>query len=209
MPEESEIETKDLQEAISELHHEREEREAEAKSSSWTRYVALTTAILAVFAAVGALESGGLVNEAMMAQLRASDTWNEYQASKQKMHVYTVQANALLDAGAALAAPSTRPATDKTAWSAEPPGRRASEYVSKVDDEATKADQLKKRADKWEKTSDGLMERHHAFARSVAFIQIAIALGAVAALTRVKWIWLVSLAAGVIGIAMLCAGFWP
>jgi len=80
MPEEIEVETKDLQEAIEELHEEREE----LKHAGWTKYIGLSTAILAVFAAIGALQSGSLVNEALIDQVKASDSWNEYQAAKQK-----------------------------------------------------------------------------------------------------------------------------
>src|SRR5204863_9344810 len=99
MSEEIEIETKELQETIEELHEERREREQEARLAAWTRYIALTTALLAVFAAIGALQSGALINESMMDQLRASDKWNEYQASRQKEHLYTIQSYTLLDRG--------------------------------------------------------------------------------------------------------------
>ena len=44
-----------------------------------------------------------------------------------------------------------------------------------------------------------LFHRHHGFASSVAFIQVSIALGAVAALTRMRWIWLGSLLLGLTG----------
>src|SRR5512143_719505 len=103
MPEEVEIETNELQETIEELHEERREREEAEKRNAWTRYIALTTALLAVFAAVGALQSGALVNEAMMNQLKASDTWAEYQSARLKDHLYTIGANTLLDSGAKLA----------------------------------------------------------------------------------------------------------
>lgn len=206
MPEEPELETKELQEALTELHQEREEREDEEKRTHWTRYIALSTAILAVFAALAALESGNLVNEAMMAQLRASDTWNEYQAAKQKIHIYTVQANALLDAGARQAAAPV--GKSKTTWVSKHPDARLEEYVAKVDDESSKSDGLKKQATALQERSEALLERHHAFAHSVALIQSAIALAAIAALTRVKWIWYLSLAAGLGGLALLCAGFW-
>src|SRR5438128_1444288 len=100
MPEEAEIETTELQETIDEMREEREERVREARETAWTRWISLTTALLAVVAAVAALQSGALVNEAMMDQLRASDKWNEYQASRQKTHLYTLGANMLLDSGA-------------------------------------------------------------------------------------------------------------
>jgi hypothetical protein len=103
VPEEVEIETRDLQDTIEDLHQERGERDAEARKAAWTRYIAMATAFLAVVAAVAALQSGTLVNEAMIQQLKASDGWNEYQAARQKGHLYTLAATALLDAGAAAA----------------------------------------------------------------------------------------------------------
>ena len=99
MPEGVEIETKELQETIEELQEERKEREESERRTAWTRYIALTTAILAVFAAVAALRAGTLVNEAVLKQLKASDTWNEYQADRTKDHLYSIQAYQLLDAG--------------------------------------------------------------------------------------------------------------
>src|SRR6266700_7733266 len=102
MPEEPEVETQELQETLVELHEERKEREAAEKRIAWTRYIALTTAFLAVFAAIGAMQSGALVNEAMIEQIKAADKWNEYQASRLKDHTYTIAANGLADSGAPL-----------------------------------------------------------------------------------------------------------
>jgi hypothetical protein len=46
------------------------------------------------------------------------------------------------------------------------------------------------------------MHRHHRFANSVALFQVAIALGAVAALTRMRPVWYGSLALGLCGAAL-------
>src|SRR3954465_1597584 len=48
--------------------------------ASWVSWVALSTAVLAVLAAVSGLLSGSRVNEAMMNQIEASDKWAYYQA---------------------------------------------------------------------------------------------------------------------------------
>jgi Domain of unknown function (DUF4337) len=48
-----------------------------------------------------------------------------------------------------------------------------------------------------------LLEQHHRFAASVALFQIAIALGAIAALTRVWLVWIGSLVAGAIGVILM------
>ena len=52
-----------------------------------------------------------------------------------------------------------------------------------------------------------LFHRHHGFAGSVALVQIAIALGAVAALTRMRLIWFASLLLGLAGAALLIRTF--
>jgi hypothetical protein len=203
MPDDVAIETKELQEAIDELHQERQTRESEEKSGGWVKYIGLSTAILAVFAAVGALQSGSLINEALINQVKASDTWNEYQSSKEKQHTYTIAVNALLDA-----APIPTPTgTGKGKWTPEPSHQRIREYENEVAKEQTKSEELGKKAKELEKEVQSQIPRHHRYAYSVALIQIAIALGAIAALARVKSVWFISLAAGAIGIALFLAGF--
>ena len=87
MPEEAEVETKELQETIEEMREERAERVEAERRTAWTRWISLGTALLAVVAAVGALQSGTLVNEALVKknesvlhQAQASDQWAYYQA---------------------------------------------------------------------------------------------------------------------------------
>jgi len=204
VPEEPEVETTELQEAIDEIHKERSEREAAEKVTHWTRYIGLTTALLAVFAAVGALRSGGLINEAMMAQLKASDTWNEYQASRQKSHLYTLQANAILDANpTGLAAEKS---AKKGKWTPKSPAERAKEYEGQVAKEDDKAKDLSAKAKKFESEAEHLKHGHEQFAQSVAFIQVAIALGAISALTKIKPVWMMSMAVGAAGLALCVAG---
>jgi len=47
-----------------------------------------------------------------------------------------------------------------------------------------------------------LLHKHHGHANSVALFQVAIALGAVAALSRNRWIWFSSLVLGLAGTAL-------
>src|SRR5437870_13195528 len=79
MPEEPEVDTDTLHETI----HERVEREG----GDFLKRIALTTAVLAAFAAVASLEAGATVNEALVLkteatrlQAQASDQWAYYQA---------------------------------------------------------------------------------------------------------------------------------
>ncbi|HKS31875.1 MAG TPA: DUF4337 family protein, partial [Chthoniobacterales bacterium] len=60
--------------------HEEVHHHAEHNSEKWISGVALSTAILAVLAAIAALLSGSHANEAMMEQIEAADQWAFYQA---------------------------------------------------------------------------------------------------------------------------------
>src|SRR5207248_11025710 len=64
--------------------------------------------------------------------------------------------------------------------------RSAAAYVEQAMKEAEKEERLAEQARDLEKESEHLMHRHHHFAESVAFIQVAIALSAIAALTRMR-----------------------
>ena len=223
MPEEVEVETKDLQEAITEIHERHEESEKEEskekQQAHWIRYIALTTAIFAVFAAIGAMQSGAFVNEAMMLQIKASDTWSQYQSDKQKAFLSATQADALLDRGVAPAAGVPSAASDATAeespakktdaWKPLAPAVRLEQFIQSAERETAKTETLRAEAEKYEKESEALIERHHRFAWSVALIQVAIALAAIGALTRIRSVWLLSMAIGLIGVFYFAQGMIP
>lgn len=185
-----EVETKDLQEQIEELQEERVALEKEQKQAGWIRYIGLSTAILAVFAAMAALQSGNLVNEALINQIKASDTWSEYQASRQKDYMFTLALDGVLDSKGA----------NRTS--------RTTEYRAKIRNEASKETALGTEARKLEEESAQQIRKHERFEYSVALIQVAIALGAVAALARVKAVWYASILAGSIGVVLFFLGFF-
>jgi len=201
---EVEIETKDLQETIEEIHRERADRAKEESQTRWTGLIALTTAILAAFGAIAALESGSLANEGMMHQLQASDTWNEFQASREKIHLYGIASASLLDAKVI---PSGGKPAKQPDINPETPGKRLSGYLDELNRESGKTKSLGKTASGLEKRAEEELRHHHEFAYSVALLQVAIALGAVSALTKIKSIWLISMALGVAGIVLFGMGF--
>src|SRR5713101_199513 len=77
--EEAEVPLEHLHE---EIHHN-----AEHGGPPWISWVALSTAILAVLAAIAGLLSGSHANEAMMSQIDAADQWGFYQAKSIKAAV--------------------------------------------------------------------------------------------------------------------------
>src|SRR5437667_6013133 len=93
MPED-ELETGEIKEHL----HEAAEHATEARAR-WIVYLSFTTAMIAVLAAIAALESGAysndallLKNEALLAQTKASDQWAYYQAKSVKGTIYSSQA---------------------------------------------------------------------------------------------------------------------
>jgi lysozyme family protein len=184
MTESAEVETDKLQDQIAEVHEEL----AHDRSPHWVRYVGLGAAIFAVVAAIAALRSGDLINEAMIEQIKASDTWTEYQAAREKEHTYTIALNDLFDRGSKNVA-------------------RVREYRVEIAKETAKETPLAASARQLEEESAAEVVRHHAFEYAVALLQVGIALGAVAALARSMPAWYVSLAAGAVGIVFFLRGF--
>lgn len=184
MPEQPEVETERLHEAI----HEELEREG----GDFLRAVALTTALLAALAAVAALRAGATVNQALVLkteatrlQAEASDQWAYYQAKGVKAAIQESTRESWLAAG-------------KEA----PPdhAERARRYAAEQEAIGEAAREKERERDARSREADHLLHQHHRFAGAVALFQVAIALGAVAALTRQRLVWLGSLGVGLAGL---------
>ena len=202
MPEEIEIETKELQETIEELREDRVERAEEEKRTAWTRFISLSTALLAVIAAVAALQSGGLVNEALIEknnavlhQAKASDQWAYYQAKG-------IKGNGARETAELLSALPAAQVEKAAKWKEE-----AARYKEEQAEAKKQAEEFEKESVEDGHRSAHLMHRHHIFAFCVTFTQVAIALSAIAALTKRKPVWYLSLLAGVGGLIYFAMGF--
>ncbi len=186
MPEGPEVETEKLHEAIKE--------EMEHEGGSFLRSIAMSTTVLAAVAAIAALQAGATVNEALALktdatrlQAQASDQWGFYQAKGLK--------SAVAEASE----------TSWTATGAIPPptyAEKKKRYEEEQVEIKKKAEEFEKERDEKAREADELLHRHHGFANAVALFQVAIALGALAALTRVKLVWYGSLGLGIVGIAL-------
>ena len=192
MPETPEVDTDKLREAIGE--------EIEKDGGTLLRTIALTTAILAALAAIAALKAGGTANEALILktettrlQAEASDQWAYYQAKGLKATITEAEKNAwtALD----------KPAPEELAKNQE-------RYGEDQRKSKEKAEEFEKQRDEKSVEADHLMHHHHFYAQSVALLQVSIALGAVAALTRNKVVWFGSTALGLIGAGVLGYAFF-
>ncbi len=195
MPEED-LETTELKERI----EEGVERAFEdGGGPSWTLYLSLSTAIIAVFAAIASLQSGANSNdaileknEAVLSQSKESDQWSYYQAKGMKAAVAIAEADLLGTSNPELM--NKRRA-------------EAQRYKSEQDEIEKVAHELEKKVEENNVRAERFLERHHRFALSVTLFQVAIALSAIAALTRRKVLWWVGLGAGAFGLAMFVRGF--
>ena len=187
MPEQPEIETENLREGIRE--------ELEREGGTFLKRIALTTALLAACAAIAALRAGATVNEALLLrteaarlQSEASDQWAFFQAKGLKVAIEEASRSSWLALG-------KEPPPDYAAKQQRQDAERK--------EIETKAREKEKERDEKIAESDHLLHRHHRFANAVAILQVSIALGAVAALTRNRAVWIASLLLGSGGLGLL------
>ena len=176
--EDPEVPTEHLHE---EMHHH-----AEHTREKWVLGVALSSALLAGFAAVASLMAGHHANEAMISQIESTDQWSYYQSKSIKETALTSKAEILEALGKPVAD------TDR----------------EKVAGYQREKEQIAKKAEDLEKDAQTHLRTHEVLASSVTMFQIAIAVGAIAVLIRSRVFWLASLGVGVVGIAFLIQSFF-
>ena len=154
---EIEIPTEHLHETIKEKLEE--EFKDERKETVWFMYVAVSTALMAVFAAISGLMAGHHSNEALISQIRASDQWAFYQAKGIKAEIKSLEL--VLAKGTAI-------------------------DVEKYKNEQT---EIKKLAEEYQADSKIHLDKHVVLSRAVTLFQISIAISAIAILTKRKLFW--------------------
>ena len=172
-------------------HAEHAEHAAHA-ADPFISKVSITVAVLAVLAAAaGSLETveGGKAitssSEAVLAQDKATDTWNEYQADSLKRHMYDIAAE---NGAAHFRKDSSDARTAQT-------GERA------------KAEDFEKERDALTRESAQHEERHHWLTGAATLIEIGIALSTVAIITKRRPFWFGAMGLGVIGMALFAVAY--
>jgi hypothetical protein len=174
--EELEVPTEHLHETLHESAHHSEE--------GWILRVALTAALLAVFAAITALFAGHHANEAMIEQIKSSDQWAYYQAKGIKSVVLESKMEMLASLGKEQSPKDTEKAK---AYRMEQNniGKKAKEYAD---------------------LSEQHLAIHKTLSYGVTIFQISIAVCAISALTKTKWLWFGSILLGLAGMVFLAMG---
>ncbi len=180
---EIEVPVEQIQENLMEKVHEAKAHGD--KSTSWFEGVALSSALLAVIAAVSALLAGHHANEALIEQIQSSDQWSYYQAKGIKSNVLSSKVQLLKELG-------------KTV---QP------EDLEKLKQYKGDQEEISAVAKEKEELSKGHMQVHSFFAKAVTFFQIAIAVSAISVLVRRRRFWFVSLGFGAVGLVIFVQGF--
>jgi hypothetical protein len=175
-----------------------EPKPAAPPKERWTQWVALTTTILAVCAAISSLKAGGFSTKVQLATARENDRWAQYQAKSIKQNLFVVE-RSLLDvqrleartpeAQAAIAAQLAKLSAD-------------------VDRYEKEKAQLKADAEGFQRDEVSFQHVGARLGLAVMLLQIAIMLSSVGALIKRPIMWVVGLAFGAIGLAYMGGGFF-
>lgn len=167
---------------------------AEAKEKKINRLVALTVVVLSVATGLGNIKDGNIVQGMEQAQANSLDRWNEYQATRTKLHIVE---------------------TARAQLAAAPTGGSVQKALATFDSDAAKykaeAPKLAEQANAFSDQYDALNVHDDQFDAAEASLATAISIAAVAALTE-SWIplaasWII----GAFGLFMTVCGFagWP
>lgn len=160
---------------------------AEEQKEKWTLYLALSTALMAVLAAIAGLLAGHHANEALIERVKSSDQWSFYQSKnlKEEIAVNTDQILHAVNAG------------------------NTADHSKDIARYEKEKEEIKKTAQEAEHESEAHLKKHVPLATAVTSFQIAIAISAIAILTRRKRLWFAGLLLTAVGIVFLLLGILP
>ncbi len=170
--------------------HQLEHAAQHGATDKFSGRIAVATAILATIGALFSYQGGATQADAQLAKnnaairkTEASNQWNYYQAKSNKQNLSEL---------AAVIAPVDR----QEGYRSE-----VTRYKTEKVDIQKNAEKLEAQSKAFDEQSDQLMHQHHRWAQSTTFLQIAIALSAIALLTRRDWLmWGVYAVAGIGGL---------
>jgi hypothetical protein len=160
-------------------------------SGGMVNQIAMFTAIIATVGAVfsymgGATQAnaGLYKNNAAITKTEASNQWNFYQAKSTKQ--------ALAELARDLTADANKPTYQA----------KLDRYEKEKGDIKLVAEKLEAEATEWDHKSDEQMHQHHRWAQATTVLQVAIALAAIALLTKKKWLEYAMFGAGGVGVVV-------
>jgi Domain of unknown function (DUF4337) len=172
--------------------HERGEK-------TFSRRVALTTAIYAIVLSIAALGGNNAVKEMLLKQQQSSDQWAFYQAKVIREHQYRSQKMVL---ETQLAEPSTVKGAEREKLAA-----LAAKFAEEEKRYAAEKKDIEQDAKKLEHARDVFRERHPYFEFGEVLLQIAIVSASVSILSTSRQMFWFSLVLAVLGAALAANGY--
>jgi hypothetical protein len=159
-----------------------EKAQEQKHRTPWLRGLAVSSACLAVVAAVASLKSGRCANEALLKQSLATDQWAYYQAKGNKAATRTAELEIL------------------TELHADP--ARLTIMRADLERYAGEQEEIRAEAGRLQKESEAQLALHEWFASTVTLLQVSIGLSAIGALIESRKLWLASMVAGGVATAI-------
>ena len=178
-------------------HDHELEHAAQHEPKGLAGQLAVITAILATVGAIFAYMGGatqanaGLYkNDAAIKKTEASNQWNYYQAKSSKQNLSEL---------AVELAPESR----KSFYQDE-----VKRYKTEKATVMAEAQKLDAESTEWDKKSDEQMHQHHRWAQATTALQIAIAMAAIALLTKKRWLEYAVFGVSAIGVVLGVAAWF-
>lgn len=164
----------------------------------WTQWVALTTTILAVCAAISSLRGGAFSTRVQLATTQETNRWSYYQSKSIKQVVLETERDLLRVQVLEASTPAARDAMTAR--------------LAALDTEITRYDRekndIKAQAEGLQKDEEAAKRIGGNFGLAVMLLQIAIMLSSVAALVKKPGMWVVGLCFGAGGLVYMANGFF-
>lgn len=160
--------------------------DSDSKVSKLNTWIALTTALMAVLAAVTTLYVGKYSSRTVLFQAQETDQWAYYQAKSIKSYLYEVQKQ---EYEIELAA---QPGMPKAAR--EKMERAMTDFDKQLKRYDGEKNEIKAKAEGLAKLKDEAAHKGGNFGYALIFLQIAIMLSSIAALTKKPYLWYMGLA---------------
>jgi hypothetical protein len=172
------------------LEHAEQAEEAAEKREDFGRRAAVVVSVMAALLAVASLAGSRASTEAILAQAKASDTYNEYQANSLKRHVN-------LDDAAQLRILASGTAAQ------QPAETQAQSLEQAVNEKYQPAqDQLLPVAQDLERERDAAESRHRGFQTAEAAFQLGIVLSSISIVARARWLLVAGATLGGLGVLL-------
>jgi len=175
---------------------------AEEAKEKWTNYLAMTTILIAVCATLSTFKGGGYSTKSLLNQTLASDQWSYFDSKGVKGYIFEAQLQDVTFRKSMLNQTGKRASAERQY---QEQIDLLSKKVKKFEDEKK---EIKKKAEAFVQASADSKLHSGAFGIAVIFLQVSILLSSISALTKRKYIWIISLFVGAAGILYFLDGFF-